>query len=275
MKNTHQSYRSSGSLFVRTSKVMLGIFALALVSSASQVEAQSSVRYELGESSRVLRASLDLQRGNISQAEFNAIRMTETCKSPSSRLHDRNRPWIMVWNTSTSSEEIDTVSIDLKEPGFEFGDGDLPGDGFDGMLSLLSNRSDGGVSLTSKSYGSDNSELVLNFSGLSNDLAAIFRIDIDEPGGIAMFPDFRAALMGADTGGGPGQRATLTTNYSSGASDISRFGQAGALSTSGVAEAYHAQSLSPIEPSTTVPEPTTLALMLAALAATAVLRRKK
>ena len=179
---------------------------------------------------------------------------------------------MLVWNTSDTPDEVDTVTIDLVEAGFEFGDGDMVGDGFDGFLSMLSNRSDGGVTLNA-SYGSDNTELALNFSGLTQGAAAIFRFDLDEPTGMAMFPDFRVAMLGADTGGGPGQLAQLMTDFTSSASTISQFGFAGPVLTSGIAEAYHGQSISTVVPSTTIPEPTSLVLLMAGLTGIATMRR--
>lgn len=258
-----------------TAKGLLGCFALALVSSTNFAFAQSSVQFEIGESSRVLEASLDLQRGDITQAQFNAIQMTETCKSPSARLQDRNRPWMLVWNTSAADDAIESVTVDLTQAGFELGDGDVTGDGFDGLLSMLSNRSDAGVSLSSAVYGGDNTEVVLSFSGLSKGVAAVFRIDIDQPGGISMFPDFREAMMGGDVGYGAGTPAKMTTEFASDATVLSSFGLAGVLTGAGVSEAYHAQGMSPVVPSTTVPEPTSLVMLLTSLAAATWVRRKR
>jgi len=260
-------------------KFLLGFFVFAAMSVANSVDnlavAQSSVNYEIGESARLLEASIDLQRGDITQSQFNAIQFAESCKSPSVRLQNRNRPWMSVWNTSGSADDIVTVTVDLTETGFEFGDGDMAGDGFDGLLSMLSSRSDAGVSLDSANYGSggtDTTELILNFAGLSQGFAAIFRIDLDEPGGMAMFPDYREAMLGADTGSGPGQLATMTTDFSSGASNVIAFVQATPLSSSGIAQPYHGQSMSAIVPS--VPEPTTLVLLLAGLTGIAAIRRR-
>ncbi len=274
MKIGHQTYwlsqEYSGSWSL---KFWIGFFTLAIASVANLALAQSSVSFEIAETSRLLEASLMLQRTEISQAEFNQVVVAESCKNPSARLQDRNRPWMMVWNTSVTPDDVTSVTIDMTEPGFEFGDGDITGDGFDGLLSMLSTRSDAGVSLTSATYGADNSELVLNFTGLSEGVAAMFRFDIDEPGGLAMFPDFREAMLGADTGSGPGQMATLTTNFSSGGSNVAMFGRADALSTSGITESYHGQAMTTVVPSTVVPEPTSLILLLAGLTGIATMRR--
>ncbi len=260
---------------MRIGKVWIGFFSLAIASVANLAWAQSSVQFTIGESAQVLEAAIDLENGDITQAEFNVIQMEEHCKSPSARLQARNRPWMSVWNTSASPDEVSTVTIDLTEAGFEFGDGDMSGDGFDGLLSMLSYRSDAGVSLASAGYGSDRSELVLNFTGLSQDRAAIFRIDLDNPGGMTMFPDYREAMLGADVGNGDGQLALLTTNFSSGASNLAAFGRSGPLPNSGIAEAYNAQSTSLVVPSSVVPEPTTLVLLLGGLTGIAAMRRTR
>jgi hypothetical protein len=253
-------------------------WAIALVASLSMSSvsfAASSVQFEIAEGSRLLEASLMLQKGEISHAEFHQVQHAETCKNPSQRLQDRNRPWMMVWNTSDTPDDITTVKIDLTEPGFEFGDGDIAGDGFGGLLSILSPRSDAGVALNSATYGDNNTELVLNFTGLSADMAAIFRFDIDEPGGALMFPDYREAMLGADTGDGPGQLALMTTEFSSEATAVSQFAPAGPLSTSGITEAYRRQTMSSTTTSTTVPEPSTMVLLLAGFTGIAAMRRTR
>ena len=265
IQNCGRSFRQIGFVF--------GMLAIALSWAVDQAAAQSSAQYEIGESSRLLRASIDYQEGNITEQEFKDIQMVETCKNPAQRLQDRNRPWMSVWNTSTTPDEITSVTIDLKEEGFEFGDGDVLGDGFEGILSMLSFRSDGGVDLDSVEYGSDKTELVLNFTGLTEGLAAIFRVDIDEPGGFLPFPDFRESMLGADTGDGPGDVAMITTEFGSGASSMLTFEQSGPLSHSGIAERYHGQTMSMIE--TSVPEPTSLVLFGLGLSGIAVIRRRR
>ncbi len=216
-----------------------------------------------------------LQRGEIQQSDFDQLLMAESCKNPAERLQSRNRPWMMVWNTSANDDEITSVEIDLTEPGFEFGNGDYSGDGFEGFLSMLSGRSDDGVSLNSATYGSDSSVLELNFSGLAAGSAAIFQIDIDEPGGTMMFPDYREALLGADTGSGPGSLALLTTNFSVADSTVQIFPRAGALSTSGITEGYHNQTMVTVTPAGMIPEPTSLLLLLSGLTGLTVVRRRR
>lgn len=248
------------------------ILGLAIVASSAQ--AQSSVKFSIAESSRLLEAALELERGEITQPDFDMVVMAESCMNPSMRLQYRNRPWIMVQNTSNPDDDIVTVTIDLTENGFEFGNGDMVGDGFNGLLSMLSSRSDSGVSLDSVGYGADNSELELNFSGLAMGRAAIFRVDLDEPGGSLMFPDYREVIMGADTGSGPGSQAMFRTEFASGAKNTSMFARpSGILSTSGLIEPYHGQTMSSVTPSTTIPEPSSLLLLLAGIAGMGATRR--
>jgi len=259
-----------------TVKILLGVLALVVMSFTSKAQAQSSVQFEVAESSRLLMASLDLQNGDISQVAYELIQTAETCKNPSTRLQSRNRPWVMVWNTSDDVDAITSVTIDMQRPGFEFGNGDAPGDGFDGFLSMLSSRSDDGVSLVSANYGDSASQLVLNFSGLTKGQAAIFRVDIDEPAGDMMFPDYDEALFGADVGNGNGPVANFNTSFSSGITSVSTFPQAGLLMTSGVTEPYHAQTMSTVTQSIPgVPEPTSLVLALAGIVGVAAARRMR
>ena len=272
MNTTRQTYRPY-LLRILVSRSILGILALTLVGMANFSFAQSAAQFGIGESARLLEAALDLERGEISPAEYHSIKVAETCKDPATRLQNRNRPWMYVYNTSTVADDVTSVTVDLTEQGFEFGDGDVAGDGFDGLLSMLSYRSDAGVSLDSATYGNDNTELVLNFSGLSQDLAAIFRIDLDEPGGPTMYPDFREAMLGADTGMGPGQLAIMTAGFTSGNMISATFPMADPLPTSGIAEGYHSQTMSMVETSIPVPEPTALVLLLVGLTSIASTRR--
>ncbi len=113
----------------------LQVLALALMFLAVGSAANGQqVSFQIGENAAVLRASLDLDAGLISQAEFDQILMVETCHNPASRLQDRNRPYLSVLNDSANaSDEITTVVLNMQEAGFVFGDGDMAGDGFEGL----------------------------------------------------------------------------------------------------------------------------------------------
>ena len=253
----------------------LHLFAIALtfVVTGGFANAQSA-SFQIGENARVLRASIELEEGIINQAEYQQILMQETCHNPSSRLQDRNRPYLSVENTSDNGEEITSVVINMEEVGFEFGTGDVTGDGFDGLLSMLSDESDDGVELTSAMYLGDNSEIQLDFTGLTEGLAAIFRVDIDEPAGMYMFPDYREAFQGANEGvGRTGALAKLSATFDTGATVNALFPQVGLVTNSGIPERYHAQSTTSMATSM-VPEPSTLVLFLAAVAGTATMRRR-
>jgi len=257
-------------------RLFVGLFALlALVSVAPYANAQSSVQFRISENHLVLKGALDLERNVITQMQYDTILAEAACQNPFSRLQARNRPFIMVQNTSTVADTITSVLLDLTEFGFQFGVGDVAGDGFNGLLALLSNRSDAGVQITSASFGSDNTQLRLNFSGLSQGQAAIFRFDIDEPNGPLLFPDFRQAIQGADIGNGPGELATLTTTFGSGAPvGMATFPQAGPLANAGHAENYHAQTML-LPPVVFVPEPTSVILLLSSFAGIATMRRRR
>jgi len=257
------------------SRALVGLFALAIACLSQQVNAQSSSEFRIGENANVLEAALNLDRMLISQGEFDSILMFETCQNPSSRLQDRNRPYLSIRNTSTVDDPITSVVVNMEEAGFEFGDGDILGDGFDGLLAMLSTKSDAGVSLTSASFGADNSELQLDFLGLTQGRAAIFRLDIDKPGGVFMFPDYREAFQGANEGNGRnGDLAILETNYGVGTTTSLMFPQVGELSLAGRPENYHDQSMTP-PPTTVVPEPSSLLLICAGLSGIAAMQRRK
>jgi len=235
----------------------------------------SAQTFAIGESAAVLRAQLDFSQGQITQQALDQIIFVEACKNPSARLQDRNRPYLSVWNTSNTQGAITSILINMEEAGFEFGNGDVAGDGFAGFLSMLSGQSDNGVTLDSAVFGADTSELQLNFSGLGQGQAAIFRVDIDEPGGVFMFPDFRDAFQGANQGfGRNGDRAILTTAFANGPDTSVMFRQLGRLEGFGRPEGYQHQTM-PMPEIATVPEPSSLLLLLAGFTGIAAMRRKR
>jgi len=244
-----------------------------------------SYQVDIGESERLLEAQLRLNRNEISQQQFNAIEIEETCMNPSARLQARNRPALMLLNTSASENEILSFTIDLEEVGFGFGTGDVPTDGFLGSLAVLSNRSDASVTM-SVMLEADTSMLTLNFSGLSQGAAAIFRIDLDPTPVIGpLFPDYRGILLGADVGDGPTSPALILANF--GMDDMETAtnptpfngGFEEPILNAGGLEGYHSQSISHrfgMEGGTSeIPEPSTAVLMLLAGVVVATRRQSK
>ena len=92
----------------------------------------------IGESPRYLEAILKFQREEITASELYVIKYEESCKNPSIRLWDRNRPALLLQNTSNQDNFISSFVIDLVEAGFEFGSGDVANDGFNGTGSARS-----------------------------------------------------------------------------------------------------------------------------------------
>lgn len=233
-----------------------------------------------GESARLLEAELQHSRGEISIDQLNAISQEESCKNPSARLHDRNRVALMLQNTSPMENQLSSFTIDLTELGYEFGGGDLPGDGFNGSLVMQSERSDPGVNVFA-TYGTtsgstDRTKLELSFSGLSTNQAVIFRIDLDPvPATGALYPDYRGIMAGGNMGSGPTDPALISATFSADGMEASTpmtpFAPniEGMIETSGQLEAYHRQAPSRMygQTGTTevdpVPEPSTAVLFLA------------
>jgi hypothetical protein len=256
-----------------------------------------SFKVDIAESERLLEAMLKEERGEITPVQLSAIQHEESCKNPSIRLIDRNRPAIVLQNTSARStgNELSRFLIDLQQFGFEFGNGDFDPDPFAGMLTILSNRSDPGITLAS-SYGTvsdvdlteDRSKLVLDIGGLTPGKALFFRLDFDpSPMTTVAFPDYRHAMLGADVGdgNGPADPALISALFAAGegsdrmttATIPSEFdpGIEEILSMSGLIEGYHSQASSQrySTSGTTIPEPSTVMLLLAGLAGLSRTRR--
>jgi len=243
-------------------------------------------KISLGESPRLLEAQLRHSRGEISTTKLNQIHHEESCKNPSIRLHDRNRVALMVQNTSTSSNEISSFEIDLQEMGFEFGTGDIAADGFAGSLLLDTGRSDPGVSFSAQ-FGSGNTDptkLVIDFNGLTDDLAAIFRIDLDPmPMVDAVYPDYRGIMMGADVGDGPTTPAAIQAVFAKDgmttpSQSVLLQGEfQEPITTSGQLEIYHQQAQTVVfeHMRQAIPEPTAAVLLSMGLAGIALRRGRR
>ena len=248
-----------------------------------------SFKIDIGESERLLGAMVDREHGDISDAQFAGIQMEEMCRNPSLRLIDRNRPSLVLQNTSdpNTGNEISQFTIDLEEMGYEFGNGDFNPDPFAGALTILSNRSDSGISMSS-SYGTvsdvdltqDRSKLVLDINGLTPGKAMFFRLDLDSnPVTTMAFPDYQHVMLGGDLGdgNGPADPALISAVFAAGegsnrmtsATEPSQFdpGIDKILDMAGMIEGYHSQSYSEFYSATggtdQIPEPATAMLMLA------------
>lgn len=250
-----------------------------------------SYQINIGESGRVLEAMVKEQRGLINHDQFTAIKMEEMWKSPSIRLVDRNRPAIVLQNISdpSTNNAITQFTIDIRQLGYEFGNGDFNPDPFAGALTLLTKYSDPGVTLSS-SFGTvsdvdstiDRTKLVLDIGGLTPGRSLIFRVDLDPmPMASVAYPDFQHVLLGADIedGQGPATPASIFALFASGSGanlmttatapiDFAP-GMSQTFPAAGLLEPYHFQSPSSLYQQTggtEIPEPSTALLLLAGLA---------
>ena len=257
-------------------------------------------RVDIGESERLMLAMLQYQREEISHTMVDHIQMQEMCKNPAIRLVDKNRPAILLYNTSDPNvdggqNELTQFTIDLQQAGFEFGNGDFDPDVFDLGLTYLSPFSDSGISISS-SFGTvsdtdptlDPTKLVVDIEGLTSGSAVIFRVDLDRSSSSGLqFPDYREVLYGAETLSGVGEAALVTATFEAGSGEnamtattgFNKLGRnfEGAIMNSGLLEGYHAQSdsvMSMQTGGTSVPEPSA-ALLLLIGTATGLLNRRR
>ncbi|TWU20393.1 PEP-CTERM sorting domain-containing protein [Bythopirellula polymerisocia] len=273
MKNTLLHQFISTATVIRYSLASLAALVLVgLAASTSHAVVIGNFNFMIGESDRYLEAILDFNRGEITQAQLNAIHHEESCKNPSIRLQQRNRPAILVQNLSAQENELSTFVIDLKQAGFSFGLGDSPSEGFNGTPVSPTNRSDPGVGVTGV-LDATNTKLTLSFTGLTStpsiQNAAIFRIDLDPTPFIsALYPDYREVLLGSDAGNGPTDPAMVQATFSmTGMPDattpLTTLNGPPTVSDAGLLEVYHAQTPTNMFETDggTIPEPATASLL--------------
>lgn len=237
----------------------------------------------IGESPRYLDAILKFKRQEITASELYVIKYEESCKNPSLRLWDRNRPALLLQNTSDEENFVSSFVIDIKQAGYAFGTGDGAGDGFTSYVQQ-DPRSDAGVTVSANLIADDPTKLQLNFTGLSKGKAALFRIDLDPvPVVNVLYPDYRGIILGADTGQGPTDPALISATFSrDGMPDATTpaapfNGNIQTTISSGMLEVYATQSRTDMfdfNGGTVIPEPATVSLLALAGAGICCRRRR-
>jgi hypothetical protein len=259
----------------------LALMAGCLGSSSAFAVINGDYNVMLGESPRYLEAIIKHQRGEITASELYVIKYEESCKNPSIRLWDRNRPAFLIHNTSAVGEanSVSSFTIDLTQAGFEFGVGDTPPDGFNGDIALPNIRTEAGVTITGANYvAGDTTKVQVNFTGLTQGKFAIFRLDLDPvPMVNYLYPDYRAVILGAN-GNSP---ALVSATFSeAGQPDASTpftafIGGIQGNIGSGLLEVYLNQSRTDMfDLDGTIPEPSSFALLaIAGMGLTSIRRR--
>lgn len=176
----------------------LAVSTILLAATAGPAAAQGPTGFTLDVSpnARVLDA-LDMKNdGVISSDMFYEIKYDESCDNPHLRIRARNKPAIMITNTSANPLTSMTLNINSGTAIFGMGDvGDTnPYSGF--ICNTI--YTDPGVIITSNTTSNANKTLTVNFDGLTQGKIAIFNVDLDETNANAfMYPDYRMVLFGA------------------------------------------------------------------------------
>lgn len=234
-----------------------------------------SYRVDIASSERLLNAL-----GTPEEAE---VQHQVSCDNPHYRVRARNKPAIKITNDVGSGGDLTGFTLRINQAAYLFGEGDTALDGFDQFIKR-SAYTDPGVDITGSSLSGDGRTVTVNFSGLSAGKSAIFRVDLDTNDvNLFPFPDFRNVLFGADSGGGPGTPAVTTATFTAGGMSTTSPETAldpilGQMSFfEGSVRPYNASD--PVIPSggggTTIPEPTSVVLLLTGALGAAALRRKR
>jgi len=210
-----------------------------------------------------------------------------SCDNPNLRILARNKPAVKVTNDGLSQGDISSLTIEISEPAFLFGEGDNAFDGFTG-LTMISPYSDPMVDILGSSLSSNGRRLTIDFNGLEPGKSIIFRVDLDPLDESAFpFPDFRQVLYGYDANGtgGVGQRAETSAIFSSnGMSTPTEFTPLPEVDDPLLFLNEHVrpyQIHDPVIPypgggsTNPIPEPTSLVLLLAGLGLSGVRRRTR
>lgn len=217
--------------------------------------------------------------------DYYDVKYEEQCDNPHLRVRARNTPAIRIDNFSATLQPITSVTFTINQSPYIFGSGDGGSMAFDNYI-MNSPYTDAGVTITGSSLSGDKKSLTITFDGLEKDLKAIFLVDLDldpnDPNADDMFPypDYRNVLFGAplDNGDAPTNPASITINYGDGRvigpATLQQITEApvyqnGTIRPYGLADRVDVHTFQ-------IPEPSSVALALAAgAAAVAVGRRSR
>jgi len=259
--------------------VGLGLAILLLLVGQGRVFSETiSGTYAItfSENERFLNALHAYGNGSMDTQTMNQIESLAACDNPHNRVRARNRPALLVENDGDSQGDLTSFTLQINQAGFEFGTGDEGSPDYSGNHYLPSPYLSPNVNILGSSVSADGSLLTVNFSGLAPGESAIFRIDIDPKNNDGFpFPDYREALFGLGSAGAAGANQLGETSATFSMAGTSSTTEPTTLLPANSAQfinanirAYH--SVDPVGQlggggSTTIPEPTTAALLAIAL----------